>query len=428
MSLRVPRLIYLVLDGASDSLKDPKTSLEYAYTPNLDEIARISKAGLVHVLGPGVAPESDSAVFSLLGYNPYKYYVGRGVVEAYGIGVKPKPDYEIALRGNLATIDKDRKRIIDRRCGRNISDDEGKKLVKSIEYIDLKLYDGYAKVYHGIGHRVVVIIGSKRFRLSKNISNTDPGYKRVGVISEAVKDFKPIINLCEPLDSTESSRITSELVNKFTEIVYEKLSKNLVNKLRIEDGKLPCNIILLRDAGLRPGTLPNFQYLHGFKMAAIVEMPVERGIADMLGLAIGEVPPPTPNKEHDYPIRVNKALEMLNYADSVYIHLKGPDEPGHDGDFNAKVKAIEDIDRYFMKNLLNNIDIDKTSFIITSDHSTPPSQKGHTDDPVPIFVYSPNLKADKLKKFSEREAAKGSIGVLTGGWDIIPVIKKMIWG
>lgn len=428
MGLRLPRLIYLVLDGAADSQKDEKTSFELASTPNLDMIAKKSKAGLVHVLGPGVAPESDAAVFSLLGYNPYKYYVGRGVIEAYGLGVKPRPDYEVALRGNLATVDETGRRIIDRRCGRDILDEEAKELVSTISFLDLGKYYGYARVYHGIAHRVVVIIGSEKYKLSANISNTDPGYRRIGILSEAVRDFEPIVNPCEPLDNRESSRITAELVNIFTNIISEKLSGHVVNEKRRSQGRLPCNTILLRDAGVRPGTLPRFQYLHGFKMAAVVEMPVERGVAELLGLAIGEVPPPSPNKERDYPIRVRKTVEMMEYVDAVYVHLKGPDEPGHDGDLEAKVKAIEDIDKYYLNPLLNEIDLDKTAFIITSDHATPPSHRGHTDDPVPIYLYAPTIKPDRLSKFSEREARKGSLGVLTGGWDIIPIVKKITWG
>ena len=428
MTLRTPRLIYLVLDGVSDSLEDEVTSLEAADTPNLDSLARKSKAGIVDVLGPGVAPESDAAVFSLLGYNPYKYYVGRGVVEAYGLGIKPKPDYEVALRGNLATLDDDGVKIIDRRCGRDIREDEAKELVSSISELDLGLYNGYARVYHGIAHRVVVIIGSRANRLSSNISNTDPGYRRVGIISEAVKDHEPYIQPCEPLDNFMSSKITAELVNVFTKKVFEILKNHPVNVKRVDEGRLPCNAILLRDAGMRPGTLPSFRYLHGFKMAAIVEMPVERGIADMLGLAIADVPPPTPDKERDYPIRVDKTVEMIRYVDAVYIHLKGPDEPGHDGDFEGKVKAIEDIDRFFLSKLLDKIDLDKTAFIITADHSTPPSQRGHTADPVPLYLYAPNLLPDGLKKFSEREASRGSLGRITGGWDIIPIVKRIIWG
>jgi len=428
MALRLPRLIYLVLDGAADSLNDRVTSLERAYTPNLDNLAKRSKAGLVHVLGPGVAPESDAAVFSLLGYNPYKYYVGRGVIEAYGIGIKPRPDYEVAFRGNLATLDQSGRRIIDRRCGRDISDEEAKNLVSSVSNMDLGIYDAYARVYHGIAHRVVVIIGSNKYRLSANVSNTDPGYRRIGILSEAVKEVKPYINPCEPLDNSEASRKTAELVNRFSELVFKILSGHEVNIRRLSESRLACNSILLRDAGMRPGTLPSFKYLYGFKMAAVVEMPVEKGVAELLGLAMGGVPPPTPDKSKDYPIRVDKTVEMLEFVDGVYVHLKGPDEPGHDGDFNSKVKAIEDIDRYFLGPLLDRVDMGKTAFIITSDHATPPNERGHTADPVPIYLYSPNIKSDGLSKYSEKDASNGSLGVLTGGWDIIPLVKKIIWG
>ena len=425
----VPRLIYLVIDGGADSLNDMKTSFELASTPNLDELARKSIGGLMYVVGKGVAPESDVAVFSLLGYRPDKYYVGRGPVEVYGLGFSMIPDREVALRGNLATIDPETKMILDRRCGRNISTEESKELIKDFTEIELGIHDGYAKTYVGVGYRVAVVIGSHRYELSDNISNTDPAYERFGKISHSLKDYDPYPQEAKPLDSSEKSRITAELINIYVKKVEEHLINHPLNKKREGKGLLPCNTILLRDAGMRPSHLPLFKHLHGFKMGAVVEMPVEKGIANLLALAMAEVPPPTPDKSKDYPLRVEKTISLMDMADGVYVHLKGPDEPGHDGNQEAKIKAIEMVDKYYLGHLLDKIDLNHTAFIVTCDHATPPSAKGHTDDPVPFIIYSPFRKPDGINGFSERDVFnKGSLKILENGWRLLSIAKKLIWG
>lgn len=425
----VPRLIYIVLDGAADSIKDKETSYELADTPALDDLAKLSVGGMMYVLGRGVAPESDAAVFSLLGYDPNKYYVGRGPIEVYGLGKSMVPDREVAFRGNLATLDTNSDKLVDRRCGRDISTEESSKLIEDISHIDLEKFEGYAKIYVGVGYRVAVVIGSSKYKLSDNVSNTDPAYLRHRRLSHALKTFDLYIKKAYSLDNKEGSRMTAELVNILTKKVTDHLVNHPLNKEREKRGKFPCNTILLRDAGMRPSNLPLFKHLHGFKMGAVVEMPVEKGVANLLALAMAEVSPPTPYKDKDYPIRVDKTLSLLEMADGVYIHLKGPDEPGHDGDLEAKVKAIEDIDRYFIKPLLDKIDLNYNAILVTSDHATPPSAKGHTDDPVPFMLYTPYKKPDGFTKFTEKNMMRsGSLGVLEVGWDLLPLVKRMIWG
>ena len=425
----VPRLIYIVLDGAADSIRDKKTSYELADTPALDDLAKLSVGGMMYVLGRGIAPESDAAVFSLLGYDPNKYYVGRGPIEVYGLGRSMALDREVAFRGNLATVDIDTNKLVDRRCGRDISTEESSELIKDVSYLELGKFEGYAKTYVGVGYRVATVIGSEKYKLSDYVSNTDPAYQRYRRISHALKKFDLHVKKASPLDDKEDSRRTAELVNIFTEKVTDHLLNHQLNKEREKQGKLPCNTILLRDAGMRPSNLPLFKHLHGFKMGAVVEMPVEKGIANLLALGMAEVPPPTPYKDKDYPIRVSKALSLLEITDAIYIHLKGPDEPGHDGDLEAKVKAIEDIDKYFIRPFLDKINLDYNAILVTSDHATPPSARGHTDDPVPFMLYIPYKNPDGFTKFTERNMMeKGSLGTLEVGWDLLPLVKRMIWG
>ena len=151
-------------------------------------------------------------------------------------------------------------------------------------------------------------------------------------------------------------------------------------------------------------------------------MPVEIGIARLLGMEIEQVPPPSEDKEKDYAIRLKATLKVLEKRDAVYVHLKGPDEPGHDGDTNRKVRAIELIDEYYVKPLLEKIDLNETAILVTSDHATPPSLKAHSGDPVPVVLYVPGIKGDSVSKLNEKECLNGSLGIIEHGWQLLPIV------
>ncbi len=197
------RLLYLVLDGMADRLDDPVTTLEKAVKPGLDEIARRGVCGAMYTVEKGVAPESDEAVISIIGYNPHEVYTGRGPIEAIGAGMSLKEGYEIAFRANFATVDPETRRLIDRRVGRNLLTEEARELAKALDGMELGIYDGYARVKATVGHRAVVIIGSRTHRLSPYVSNSDPAYARKGLLSVAVRDFEPVLKYIEPLEDTE---------------------------------------------------------------------------------------------------------------------------------------------------------------------------------------------------------------------------------
>ncbi len=421
------KLIYLVLDGVADRLVDEKTSLELAVKPGLDSLAKRGVCGVMYTVGKGYAPESDVAVLSILGYEPEKYYTGRGPLEALGAGIKIREGYEIAFRANFATIDPETNKIIDRRVGRSLSTDEAKELAKAVDGLELGLYEGYARVKATIGHRAVVVIGSRKYTLSDNVDNTDPAYARKGKISVAVKDYKPYLKEAKPLDNTEEARRTAELVNVFTRKAIEILDNHPVNKKRAEKGLLKANLILLRDAGGRIPRLPSLKQLFGLEFASITEMPVEKGIAIAAGMKPLEVPPPTPDKRRDYEIRLEATLKALEQYDAVYVHLKGPDEPGHDGSIEKKVKAIEDIDKYYVQPLLEKIDLNQVAVLVTADHATPPTVKAHTDDPVPVVLAYGKLQPDPVEKLSEKECYnKGSLGIIEHGYQLLPLVLRKI--
>ena len=423
--MAVKRLLYLVLDGMADRLADPITTLEKAFKPGLDEIARRGICGAMYTVEKGVAPESDEAVISIIGYNPHEVYTGRGPIEAIGAGMSLKEGYEIAFRANFATVDPETRRLIDRRVGRNLLTEEARELAKALDGMELGIYDGYARVKATVGHRAVVIIGSRTHRLSPYVSNSDPAYARKGLLSVAVRDFEPVLKYIEPLEDTEEARRTAELANRFIDEAIRILDKHPVNEARRKRGLLPGNAILLRDAG---GSIPRATPLpekYGLKFAVLAEMPVEIGIGRIFGADTVALEPPIGDPKEIYSIRLEKTLELLKNYNIVYVHLKGPDEPGHDKDMELKKKRIEEIDEYFVRPFLERMP-GETAILVTADHATPPSIGAHTDDPVPVVVYAPGIEPDDVDALTEKKCIKGRLGLIEHGWRLLPRVLELV--
>ncbi|MEM0376165.1 MAG: 2,3-bisphosphoglycerate-independent phosphoglycerate mutase [Thermofilum sp.] len=419
------KLVYLVLDGVADRPEDGPTSLEVAKKPALDAIARRARCGLMYAIERGVAPESDAAVMSILGYNPHEEYTGRGPLEAVGAGLSLREGYEVAFRANFATVDPDTRRIVDRRCGRNLSSEEARELARALDNLQLNVYDAYARVIATVGHRAVVVIGSRSFPLSDAVDNTDPAYEKRGYVSEARSSFEPFIARARPLDKSPEALRTAELVDMFTELSISILKNHPVNLRRAAKGKLPANAILLRDAGGRLPRLQSISAKFGLRFGAVAEMPVEVGISKVLGMEIASVPPPTEDKAADYAVRLEATLKLLDRVDAVYVHLKGPDEPGHDGDLKAKVKAIELIDQHYVSKLARELPSD-AAILVTADHATPYTRKAHSGDPVPVVLAHEKLEPDGVKEFTERACAGGSLGVIEHGYQLLPTVLSLL--
>ncbi|MEM0379952.1 MAG: alkaline phosphatase family protein [Desulfurococcaceae archaeon] len=420
------KLLYLVIDGISDSLNDPVTTLELANKPGLDTIARNGICGAMYSVEKGVAPESDEAVISILGYNPHEVYPGRGFIEAIGTGLNIDEEHEVAFRANFATIDPSTMRIIDRRVGRNLSSEEARRLAEAIDGLELGIYGGYARVKATIGHRAVVVIGSREYRLSPMVSNNDPAYVRRGLMSVAVEKYEPFLPKVTPLENTFESRITAELTNVFIDKIIGILDKHIVNEERRSKGYLPANVLLLRDAGNKSPRVISINEKYGCKTIVLAEMPVEIGIGRILGAETKELEPPTGDPRKDYEIRLEESIKALKNNNLVYVHLKGPDEPAHDGNFDLKKKIIENIDKYFVQPLVESKG-GEIAILVTSDHSTPPSRRAHSDDPVPIALWIPGVEPDNVTKFTERECIKGSLGIYEHGWLMLPdIITKFL--
>jgi len=404
--------ILIVLDGVADrpcSELGNKTPLQAANTPNLDYFAKSGKSGFMYPIKEGIAPESDVAVTAILGYDPYKYFTGRGPLEAYGAGINLS-EGDLALRANFGTI-KDGK-IVDRRVGRTLTTKEAEALASAInKHVQLEKFKFIFKPT--IQHRGVLVV---RGSFSDNITNTDPAYEKWGSFSVAKpKDGK--IKDSMPLDDDEISKLSANLVNSFVEQSRKILENHPVNRYRIKQGLLPANIILTRDAGTKVPQFPQKKE----KWLAIAGMPLEIGISKLAGMKVAEFTYPEAGKDAyktlyeglDREIRaaVNVLGKKLSSYDNFYIHIKETDVPGHDGLPLEKKKMIEILD----KKLFGWLRTRKNKSLIicvTADHSTPCSLKMHSSDPVPVLVYGKG--SDGTAAFDEKSCMKGSLGKIYG--------------
>jgi len=405
-------MIYVLLDGVGD-LPHPnlsgKTPLEAATTENIDILAKNGVMGQVISVGKGIAPESDIAVFNMLGYKfQHSNYAGRGVIEAIGVGIDFR-DGDLALRGNFATLDHEGK-IIDRRAGRKIEREDAEKISNEIEKkIRFSNPNTSVVVAPTIGHRIIVRLRNSK-PLSSEITNTDPAYARMdGMgIAKAVTDFMKI-EKCIPLEQTKNATDAANLVNEFTEQSLEIMKKSDVNKQRSEKNKKLLNSILLRDAGNKYPNVKPINDLHSMNFSCIVDMPVEVGISNILKMKAFNAGGLT-----DYEKKASIAAQAMDTENAIYVHLKGPDEFGHDGDAIGKMKNIEEIDKRFFGTLLDHIDVSKIAVMISADHSTPCIYKGHSDDPVPLLISGDMISNDSTQRFTEIESKKGMIGLIEG--------------
>lgn len=414
------KILYIVLDGLGgrpEEILGGKTTLESAYTPHMDSLARKGQLGLMDPISEGVAPESDAAVLSILGYDVDKYYTGRGPLEAHGADVEVR-DGDLAWRANFATVDENTLKILDRRAGRNLTTEEAKALAEEVNNkVKLEGADFIFKAT--VGHRGVLVIRKKDGKLSANVENIDPGYKRHGPYSIAITNPPTEVQKCIPLDNSFEAKESARLTDEFVMKAFEILRNSEINKRRKEEGKKPANIILLRDAGDSLPKIPTLKELYGLSFGSIVEMPVERGIALLTGMK--EIPI---EDSTNYKLWAEKVLLALKEFDGVYAHLKGPDVPGHDGLIDKKKESIERIDKEFFGNLLPNLDLSEVVIAVTADHSTPCSLKAHSEDPVPLMIITSDLPWDGSEYFGESACSKGELGRIKG-MELLPLLVKI---
>ncbi len=414
----------IILDGLADRPKvapNGATPLESARTPNLDRLASSGALGEVIVIGPSIAPESDAGVLALLGYDPIRDSPGRGVLEAWGVEA-PLVAGDIALRLNFASGDGEG-RILDSRVGRALTTKEASALALGLTGANLLGPEGIrAEVRATVGHRGILWLHPvEGGPLSPAISNPDPFYEKVGGMGTSRSGLEsPTVRPCTPTDTSAEAARTARAVDLFLTRARGILAGHSINARRAMSGKKLANELLVRGAGTLPPTPPPpFSEKYGAAGAAITEMPVERGIAHLLGLEDLYVGPLAPDAEAGYRSRALSTRQALERFPFVYVHLKGPDEPGHDGDSEAKRVVIESIDRWFFGPFLEGLDLSKVRIAITADHATPCVLRGHSADPVPLLLAGVRIRREGDKeaspaKFGESEAARGELGRKTG--------------
>src|SRR5256712_8864289 len=413
-------IIMVVLDGASDRVGTKKSPLEAASTPNLDALAAKGSMGTMYTVGEGIAPESDAGVFSLLGYDPLETHLSRGVVEALGADVEFH-DGDLALRAGFATVEGDK--LVDRRAGRNLSTPGAQELGAALNK-ELRLKSGVRFVFKPtVGHRAVVVFRADGRRFSSNISNFDPAYVRKGNISLAqpgVKEYD--IPRCEPLDESDEAVVSAAMVNEFGFKARSILDNHPVNDTRKKKGMVPANFVLMREAGTSKPQVQRFQAKWGLDSLMVADLPAELGIGRLLGMDVRELEPGT--RPDDYRKRAELVLDSVGKYGFVDVHLKGPDEPGHDGLFDLKKERVEEIDKGFFSVLAKSSRLKDLVVAVTCDHSTPVEDKGHSDDPVPVLVSGGRSKRDGAVRFTERDAVKGSLGTLKRGMVLLERLKQ----
>ena len=364
--------IIIILDGLGDlPIKelDNKTPLESANTPHMDFLANWGKTGIMYPIQKDWAPESDQAMISMLGFDVFKTYTGRGVLEAYGDDIDFKG--KVVCRCNFSKF---KDSIITKVQG--ATESQSKRFVKTLNKLrnDVKLVPT-------IGYRSVMLIDTKS---SPKVTNTHPGYiisKNYCSKAQPIANKKLKVQKCKPL--IKDAKKTADIINDF---------------IKLSEKKLKGFTLITRGTGNK---LPKLNKLRG-KWALLADMPVEKAVGKIAGMTIL-------NKY----LNLNKTFDVIknnfDKFDNFYLQIKGPDTFGHKGMPKDKAKIIEKIDKEFISKI-RTLPFDV--ICITADHSTPCSVKAHSKDPVPILIYGKSK--DSVKEFSEKACSKGSLGFFKG--------------
>jgi 2,3-bisphosphoglycerate-independent phosphoglycerate mutase len=423
------RILYVILDGLGDDPLDAlggKTPLEAARTPHLDLLAARGVNGYVTTVGEGIAPESDIAVLAVLGYDPHEHHTGRGPLEAVGAGLDVT-DGDLAYRVNFATVEPEGEGwvIVDRRVGRDLSSEEARALAEEVQR-SVALPGLSFDFRATIGHRGVLVLRAEGQKLSAEVENSDPAYGREGVLGVARETFDNHVVHVTPVAGHEddpAAQLAARITNDWLRAAHEVLAGSTTNKEREARGTLPGNFILTRDGGDHLPDLVPFKEKFGLEMGCFVEMPVEMGIARLTGMGIVEAPTGIPAAQQ-YEAWAALALEALEGYDGLYVHIKGPDVPAHDGDHDGKIASIEEIDSIFFAEVLDSLDLSRTIVAVTADHSTSCARKAHTDGPVPLVVAGGPARSDGVETYGETASRQGSLGHLMGP-DIMPNLVRL---
>jgi 2,3-bisphosphoglycerate-independent phosphoglycerate mutase len=367
------KIILLVLDGLGGlPLEvDGPTELEAATTPNLDRLAREGSTGMTIPIARGIEPGSGPAHLALFGYDPLVYDIGRGALEAAGIGLSVGPA-DVAARGNFCTVD-EKGLITDRRAGR-IPTEKGAEAVRSLK--DIRVPGIQIDVQEVKEHRFALVLRGEG--LDPRVSETDPLSTQLAPLP------------ARPEADDPNAKRTADFVNQWIDQAREKLK-----------GHHPANMVTLRGFATDPD-LPKFQDIYKLNPACVAVYPMYKGVSRLVGMGIVET------DAHDTPLdEFNRVADIWPSYDFVFCHIKATDSRGEDGNFEAKAAVIEEVDAA----LPALLDLNPAVVVVTGDHSTPAKMKQHSFHPVPILIWAPEThRRDEMMGFGERECMKGGLG------------------
>ena len=384
--------IVLIMDGMGDRpIKElnNQTPLQAANTPNMDKMACEGITGIMDSIAPGIIPGSDTAHLSILGYNPYEVYTGRGPFEANGVGVDVLPG-DIAFRCNFSTADENLI-VTDRRAGRI---KEGTKDI--VEVLNTMVLDDYPDV--------------------KIIFKESTGHRAVLVLRNKPKEVKA-------LDESKEAAKTADILNQLVNKSYEMIKDHPVNVKRIEEGKPPANIIIPRGAGEVP-VVDSLNEKYEVNSACIAETGLIMGIGRFAGMDIIEMEDVTGGIDTNLDNIRDTILDEVKNSDHDFflINIDGADEAGHDGQIKEKKEFIEKVDEVVMSELIKLEDV---YIFLTADHSTPISVLNHSGDPVPVLIRGPEVRVDDVCEFSEVACAKGGLNRIRGS-DVMNIMMDLM--
>lgn len=363
-----------------------KTPLEVAHKPNIDKLANLGEVGIVRTVPEGMKPGSDIANLSVLGYNPREFYTGRSPLEAVSIGVKFEVT-DVTFRTNLVTLSDaptySERTMVDYSAG-EISTDEARVLINAVQDA---LGDDKWSFHPGISYRHCLL--AKNEQTGADLTPPHDIYGKV------IGEYLP-------------KGINGDKLRAFMEKSYDILAKHPINVDRVKRGLKPANSIWFWGEGRKPD-LPNFKEKTGLSGAMISAVDLLKGIAMVAGMESIDVPGTTGNIDTNYIGKAQYALEALRRHDFVYVHVEAPDECGHRGEADNKVKAIEDIDKYVVGTLLQGLEGEKFTIMVLPDHPTPISIRTHSSTPVPYLIYRSDKMVEGVPTYTELYAESTGI-------------------
>lgn len=401
------KYVVVLYDGMADypvPALGGKTPMMVANKPNFDRLAQRGEVGLVRTVAEGLKPGSDVANLSVMGYDPKKYYTGRSPLEAVSIGVKMADD-DIALRCNVVTLSDEPnyedKTMIDYSAG-DISSAEAAEIIKTIQE---HFGGGEFDFYHGVSYRHCLIHHGGTVDLGNMTPPHDISDRVVGPYLSTSENAKPLVSMMKGS--------------------YDLLKDHPVNKKRIAEGKRPANSIWLWGEGKKP-ILPKFEDLYHKKGTVISAVDLLKGIGISAGMNTPEVEGSTGYIDTNFEGKANAAVEELkNGVDFAYIHFEAPDECGHRGEPENKVKSIEMIDSRVLPIIIKGLEEigEDYKIMILPDHPTPIVTKTHASDPVPYMIYQKSDEKDSGVESINEESAKATGNYIDFGPDLM---KKFI--